>query len=211
MPYSVTIKSPVMFVAWRGFSGGDLREITEKVGELRRVGAHPVAYLARIPAEHHVFSDEDKKVLLAFLNGILPFCVSIHHVIEGDGFLKSARLAFVTNLAHGTPRPRDFYVHATLEEGLRAMKALYGVDLRASASGGIPSERAGELAAKEAKEAKDPKDAKEAKEAKEAKGEPPRERRKEVRHETPQERASAVFRGAARIADVGRGPPRKGS
>jgi hypothetical protein len=185
MPYSVTIKPPVMFVAWRGFSPGDLREISDRLAEMRRTSGHPVVYLARIPAEPHLFTDDDKRVLLAFLNGILSSCATVHHVIEGDGFLKSARLAFVTNLATATLRPRDFHVHGTLEEGLRAIKTVYGVDLRTpAASASAP--------------AKNPEG-------------PGKARRKHVASDTPPERASAVFRGAARIADTGRGPPRKGS
>ena len=42
--------------------------------------------------------------------------------------MKSARLALVSTLAVSTSRPRDFYTHATLEEGIRCVKALYGVD-----------------------------------------------------------------------------------
>jgi hypothetical protein len=193
MPYSLTIKPPVMFVAWRGFSPGDLREIAERLAEMRRTSGQPAVYFARIPGEHHVFTDNDTKVLLAFLNGILSSCATVHHVIEGDGFLKSARLAFVTNLATATLRPRDFHVYGTLEEGLRAIKAVYGVDLRAPAASAVAPAPDGERKGEKAGEG------------------PGKERRKHVPRDTPPERASAVFRGAARIVDTGRGPPRKGS
>ena len=175
MPYSVTIKPPVVFVAWRGFSAGDLREIADRLAEMRRTTGRPAVYLSLIPADPHSFTDEDQKVLVGFLNGILPSCATVHHVIEGDGFVKSARLAFVTNLAAATPRRRDFHVHATLEEGFRSIKALYGVDLRTSETAKL--ERFAPSTTKE----------------------------------VSPERASAVFRGAARIVDAGRGPPRKGS
>ena len=176
MPFRVTILPPVLFVAWRGFTANDLREVAERVAEMRRTTGKPVAYFARIPADHHVFTEDDQKVLLAFLGAILPSCASVHHAIEGDGFLKSARLAFVTSLAAATGRRRDFHVHSSLEEGFRSIKALYGVDLRSAAP---------------------PKQARFASSAR--------------KDSTPPERASAVFRGAARIVDGGRMPPRKGS
>ena len=134
MPYSLTIKPPVLFASWRGYTPSELREVTDRLTELRRAHGRPVAYVALLPASGHVFTESEQTVLLGFLQTILPLCATIHHVIEGDGFLKSGRLAIITNLAQGTPRPRDFYTHATLDEAVRSVKALYGINLEATGS-----------------------------------------------------------------------------
>jgi hypothetical protein len=134
MPYSLTIKPPVLFASWRGYTPSELREVADRLAEVRRSSGRPVAYIAQLPASGHVFTESDQGVLLGFLQTILPSCATIHHIIEGDGFLKSGRLAIVATLAQSTPRPRDFYTHATLEEGARSIKSLYGVNLEATGS-----------------------------------------------------------------------------
>jgi hypothetical protein len=129
MPYRLAIHPPVLFVSWRGFTVDDLRAIAEQIAELRMTARRPVAYFSRIPPGRHVFSEAEQEVLLGFLRAILPHCDSIHHVIEGDGFVKSNRLAIVTTLSTRTARPRAFHTHQTLEEGIRSIRAMYGVDL----------------------------------------------------------------------------------
>ena len=91
-----------------------------------------------------MFTDDEQSVLLAFLQGILPHCATVHHIIDGNGFAKSTRLAIVTKLSVSTSRPRAFYTHQTIEEGIRSIKALYGVDLSgpAHSSSEAPPERA---------------------------------------------------------------------
>jgi hypothetical protein len=144
MPYRLTVKPPVLYASWNGFSSGDLREIAERLAEMRRAAAHPVAYLARIPDGPHVFTEGEQAVLLAFLQTILPSCATLHHVIEGDGFVKSARIAIVTTLARSTARTRDFYTHSTLGEGFASVRGLYGVDFAEMLPGSVhpPPERA---------------------------------------------------------------------
>ena len=129
MPYDCVVREPVFYASWRGFSLSDLREVTRRVESLRaRVGA-PAVYFARIPFDGHIFSGEESSAMLAFLNAILPSCAAVHHVIEGDGFIKSARLATVTSMATQTPRPRDFYVYEDLDRAVDAIRAMHGVDM----------------------------------------------------------------------------------
>ena len=73
--------------------------------------------------------------MLDFLHAALPHCATIHLVLEGDGFLKSARLAIATKLALATSRPRDIQTHSTIEEGFRHIRSLYGVALNEPAPG----------------------------------------------------------------------------
>jgi hypothetical protein len=167
MPYRMTIKPPVLYASWRGFTLAELREVVDRLGEMRRSTGHPVAYLARIPAGEQAFTDLEQRAFHDFFVAALPHCATIHIVIEGDGFLKSGRLAIATKLVLATTRPRDIHTHPTIEEGLRQIKSLYGVELS------------------------DPFDS----------APPP---------ETP-ERASGAFRYAARLAESGRNPPRRGS
>ncbi len=145
MPYRVTIKPPVLYASWRGFTAAELHEVAGKIAELHRTTGHPVAYLSRIPAAERAFSDDEQRAMLDFLHAALPHCAAIHLVLEGDGFLKSARLAIATKLALATPRPRDIHAHASLEDGLRSIKTTYGVEVEEpfpSTPPDAPSERA---------------------------------------------------------------------
>ena len=76
-----------------------------------------------------MFTSEENAAMLAFLIGILPSCSAIHQVIEGDGFIKGARLATVTAMALQTPRPRDFYVYESLSKAFEGVRAMHGVDM----------------------------------------------------------------------------------
>jgi hypothetical protein len=136
MPYRLAIHPPVLFVSWRGFTVDDLRAIAEQIVELRDTTGRKIAYFSRIPPGRHVFTEGEQEVLLGFLRTILPHCDSIHHVLEGDGFVKSNRLAIVTTLSTRTARPRAFHTHQTLEEGIRSIRTMYGVDLSRPAQSG---------------------------------------------------------------------------
>jgi hypothetical protein len=127
MPYAVTTLGSVLYVSWRGFTVGELHEVAEQIADLRRVTSRWVVYLSRIPADNHVFTPAEHAALLEFLLTILPNCASIHHVIEGMGFVKSARRATVTNMALSTPRPNAFHTHATISEAIRAIEEAYAV------------------------------------------------------------------------------------
>ena len=130
MPFSLTLRPPIVFASWSGgFTVTDLRDVTDHIAEMRRKSKQGVVYLSRIPAGAHVFTDDEQKVLHGFLVAILPNCASIHHVVEGDGFVRSARLGIVSHMASQTPRARDFYVHATLDDARKSIKSLAGVDL----------------------------------------------------------------------------------
>jgi hypothetical protein len=129
MPFKLSIRGPVLYVSWRGFTPGDLRAVIDHVTKLRGDTGAGVVYLSRVPADSRAFSSEERASLLEFLLAILPSCASIHHVIEGEGFVKSARRSIVTNMALATPRARDFHTYATIDEALVAVGDTYGVDL----------------------------------------------------------------------------------
>jgi hypothetical protein len=141
MSYRLTKKPPVLYVSWRGFTSRELREVTEELAEMQRTSGKPVAYLSRIPAGAYVFTDGDQAVLLRFLQTILAYCATIHHIVDGDGFIKSARLAIVTNLALATARPRDLHTHASIEDAAEVIKELYGVDFSEANRGSDKPER----------------------------------------------------------------------
>ena len=129
MPFKLSIRGPVLYVSWRGFTPGDLHAVIDRVTKLRSDTGAGVVYLSRVPADSRAFTAEERAVLLEFLLAILPSCASIHHVIEGEGFVKSARRSIVTNMALATPRPRDFHTYASIQEALVAVGDAYGVDL----------------------------------------------------------------------------------
>ena len=141
MPFKLSIRGPVLYVSWRGFTPGDLAAVVDHVTKLRSATGAGVVYLSRVPADSRPFTAEERGVLLEFLLAILPGCASIHHVIEGEGFVKSARRSIVTNMALATPRPRDFHTYASIDEALVAVGDAYGVDLlslRAASGARVP-------------------------------------------------------------------------
>lgn len=129
MPFTASTRECVLYVSWRGFAAADLPRVVEQLAALRRATGGPVVYLSRIPADNRVFTDEEREGLLVFLRMILPSCSTIHHVVEGDGFVRSARTSIVTNMALSTSRPRDFYTHATLAEASAWISDEHHVDL----------------------------------------------------------------------------------
>jgi hypothetical protein len=129
MPYRVTIQPPVLFASWHGFAAPELREVADRIGAMRRSTGEPVVYLSRVPASMHVYTDDEQGAMQTFLQNILRDCATIHLVLEGDGFAKSAQLAIASKHASATMRARDIHVYGTIEEGLLSVRRLYGVEL----------------------------------------------------------------------------------
>jgi hypothetical protein len=149
MPFTSSVHSSVLYVSWSGLGAEDLPRVVDLISELRFSTRAPVVYLCRIPADRRVFTEAERAALLGFLQTILPSCSSIHHVIEGDGFIRSARTSIVTSLAFATSRPRDFYTHATLAEAVAWLAEAHDIDLgellkprsKATASSPSPARR----------------------------------------------------------------------
>jgi hypothetical protein len=137
MPFTLRVRAPVLYASWHGFTGGDLRDVELRLSEMKRTTGRGAVYLSRIPGDERIFTQDECGVLQDFLVAILPSCASIHHVIEGAGFIKSARRATVTNMANATPRPRDFYVHDTLADAFTKIGVLTGVALDDLVSKGV--------------------------------------------------------------------------
>jgi hypothetical protein len=134
MNVKLAIRENVVYASWRGVTQEDLREVALRISELRRAIGRPVVYVARIPGGGGAFTEDENAMLLDFLLSILPCCSTLHHVLEGDGFVKSARRATLTNLAAATPRARDFHAHESLDGAFGTIRAMYSVDLRALAA-----------------------------------------------------------------------------
>ena len=113
MPYTSIVRAPVLYATWRGFVPDDLRDVTRLRSRSRcaRSSARPPCISRVSPGSGGVFTPDDTAALLDFLRGIVPLCTAIHHVIEGDGFIKSARMASLRTMARQTRRPRAFVVH----------------------------------------------------------------------------------------------------
>ena len=130
MPFKLATRDHVIYLAWHGFVPDELRDAALRVTEHKRACGRNVVYVAGTPGGGGLLSDEQSASLLEFLLAILPACAALHHIIAGDGFIKSARRAMLTNLANATPRARDFHAHETLDAAAVAVRTLYGVDLR---------------------------------------------------------------------------------
>ena len=128
MPYTSIVRKPVLYASWRGFVAGDLRDVTREIEVLRAKLGAPAVYFARLPGSGGIFTPDETAALLDFLRGIVPLCTAIHHVIEGDGFIKSARMASLRTMARQTRRPGAFVVHDELAAAVAQIKTEYGPD-----------------------------------------------------------------------------------
>lgn len=127
MGYLAATIGRVFIVRWRGFELGDLAHVRREIAEARTVVGKPLVYLSLIPGDSRTFSAEERGTLLAFVTDIFPDCESVHHVIDGEGFMSSARRSIVTNLAIRTPHPGAFSTYATLEEAIDAIAPIVGI------------------------------------------------------------------------------------
>lgn len=118
VPYVAGSIDRIFMVRWRSFEVPDLARVRAEIGAARKLAQQPIVYLSLIRASTRVFTEEERHALLGFLTDLLADCASIHHVIDGEGFVSSARRSIVTNLARSTPRASDFYTYATLEAAM---------------------------------------------------------------------------------------------
>jgi hypothetical protein len=152
MPFKSSTRGPVLYVSWRGYTREDLEDVAAAAASLRATLGRDVVYLSRIPYDLTMLSPEAHSQIFQFLERILPHCATVHHVIEGDGFVKSARRAIVTNMALATPRARDFYTHSSMTEATGMIASLHQIDVSELASRS-PSTRPPERAATAFREA----------------------------------------------------------
>lgn len=131
MPFSLRVRAPLLYATWRGFTTAELDDIVARTSALRRESGAPVVYVARLPAGGRVFDETEHEALTQFLATMVLRCSAIHHIIEGDGFVKSARWASVTNMANASGKPSVFYKHATIAEATSVIRATCGADFEA--------------------------------------------------------------------------------
>jgi len=111
-------------VRWRVFVLEHLSVVRRRISQARRAAGAPIAYLSLIPSSPRDFTDEERGALAEYLRQLLSGdCATIHHVIEGEGFVASARRSIVTNLALATAQRGAFHTYATLEEAIEEIAA----------------------------------------------------------------------------------------
>ena len=117
----------IIAIRWRSFEVGDLERARTEIAKLRWASAEPLIYLSLIPADTRTFTKDERERLLAFVTDLFSDCESVHHVIDGDGFVSSARRSIVTNLALATARPSAFHTYATLEEAMTSISRFVSI------------------------------------------------------------------------------------
>jgi hypothetical protein len=118
-PYVSAVLGRAFAVRWRVFTLHALGSVRDEVAEARRIAERPLVYLALIPSSPRAFTAAERDILASYVRDLLAQdCVSIHHVIDGDGFAASARRSILTNLAVASAHPRAFHTHASLRQAL---------------------------------------------------------------------------------------------
>ena len=103
-------------VRWVGFRVSYLDAVRDEILEMHARLRRPLLYLSLIPTSNRAFTEQERLVLAGYIKELAVACESIHHVIDGAGFVASARRSIVTQLALHSSRPDIFFTHATLEE-----------------------------------------------------------------------------------------------
>ena len=129
-------------VRWSRFRLADLVAVRAEVASARIRARQELVYLSVVPASNRAFSQQEHAALGAYVKDLLTDCVSIHHVVDGEGFVASARRSIVTQLALASARPDAFFTHATLEEAA----AVIAPRLRMSSFALLDEARAHDLA-----------------------------------------------------------------
>lgn len=120
--YATGVLGRLFVVRWRVFRLVDLADVRAQIAKVRRIGGRKLVYLSLIPASPRTFSQREEQALAGFLRDLLVHdCESIHHVIEGEGFVSSARRSIVTNMAISTSTPGAFQTYGTLEEAVAVL------------------------------------------------------------------------------------------
>jgi hypothetical protein len=125
--YTTGVIGHVFVVRWRSFRLADVTAVRGEIAAARRTAGHRLVYLSLVPSSNRAFSAIEIVGLTDFVRDLLVRdCESIHHVIDGDGFIASARRSIVTSMALAATNPRAFRVHASLEEALGVIAADVG-------------------------------------------------------------------------------------
>ena len=104
----------------------DLLAVRRRIAEMRRILRRPIIYLSLIPDSTYMFSADERDMLTQYLRDLVQAgCGSIHHVIDGEGFLASSRRSIVTQMSMtvGAATAVRFKTHATLEDALTEVAA----------------------------------------------------------------------------------------
>jgi hypothetical protein len=110
----------VFFVRWLAPKVTDLPPVVKALSEARDALGTPVVYVAIVPADCEPPDDQLRRAFTIRMDEVLGHCVSMHFVMEGQGFKNSIlRNALATVLMVRGQRNKVF-VHRTLEEALIA-------------------------------------------------------------------------------------------
>jgi hypothetical protein len=120
--YVTGVVGRLFIVRWSVFRLIDLTDVRAQIAKVRRMGGRRLVYLSLIPASPRTFSRPEEEALAGFLRDLLlNDCESIHHVIDGQGFVTSARRSIVTNMALSTTNPGAFQTYGTLEDAVAVL------------------------------------------------------------------------------------------
>jgi hypothetical protein len=120
--YVTGVIGRIFAVRWIVFSLPALSAVRQEIAEVRRTLVRRLVYLSLIPSSPRSFTEAEREFLGSYVRDLLVRdCQSIHHVIEGEGFVASTRRSIVTNLAVASSRPDVFHTHASLEAALESI------------------------------------------------------------------------------------------
>jgi hypothetical protein len=117
----------IFAVRWVVFTLPALAEVRAQIADRRQRLGKRLDYLSLIPESPRTFTAQERELLGSYVRDLLVHdCAGIHHVIEGKGFVASARRSIVTSLALASATPECFHTYATLGEALRSLAADLG-------------------------------------------------------------------------------------
>lgn len=121
--YHHAIIENVFIVVWNHVSTAATSTITTQVQAAHDVYGDLV-YVARIPDGTPAPDDDGRNALSVATKALLPYCSSLHCVIEGQGFRKSIIRGAATSIFLLSGQRGKMKVHDTMRDALESAPAL---------------------------------------------------------------------------------------
>ena len=110
-----------LFVLWGKPTPEDMNLVVDRAETMVRASGRPLVYITRVPVDAPPPDAEARKCLDGLMPRMKAACSSYHVVLEGVGFVSSAKRAILAGLMQfGWPRS-TFFVHASAREVLFAV------------------------------------------------------------------------------------------
>ena len=113
----------VFVVVWKNVSTAAAKKITEQV-RVAHADRGDLVYVALVPDGTPPPDDDGRAALSGAVKVLLPYCSSMHCVIEGSGFRKSVIRGAATGIFMLSGQRGKMKVHDTFTEALRAAPAV---------------------------------------------------------------------------------------